>query len=116
MATQSVTLDVNEALLRLNGNRPLFMRLLSRFLELNRNVEENARKAMASGNREEIMIFFHSLKGGAGNLSAKKIANKASELEMIAKEGDIEIIKEELQAFLSLFPELQAAFDDLNAS
>lgn len=113
MANPFVTLDVDEALQRLNGNRQLLFRLVSRFLELNRNVEESARKALNSGSREEVVIFFHSIKGGAANLSAKKIANKASELEMIAKEGDIEAINEELQAFIALFSELQAVFDEI---
>lgn len=116
MANHDVTLDVEEALQRLNGNRQLLVRLVSRFLELNHNVEECARKAINSGRREEIVIFFHSLKGGAANLSAKNIASKASELEMIAKEGNIDVIKEELQSFLALFSELQTAFDEFKDS
>ena len=116
MANQSVTLDVDEALQRLNGNRQLFVRLVSRFLELNRNVEEDVRKALDSKDSKEIFIFFHSLKGGASNLSAKRIANKSAELELLAKAGDIEGIKEELPGFLALFTELRIASEDLSAS
>lgn len=112
MGSQSVTLDVQEALLRLNGNRQILARLLSRFMELNRNVEDAARKALDSGNRDDIVLFLHSLKGGAANLSAKRFAEQTAHMEALAKAGGIEAVKEELPAFLDRFRELEAAVED----
>lgn len=115
MSHQTVTLDVDEAVQRFNGNRQIFARLLLRFLELNSSVDVKLEQALACGDRDEIAMFFHSLKGGSANLSAKRLAEKCSGLEKLAKAGDIDAVKAELPSFLELFGELKAAVEDFRA-
>ena len=112
MAEQFVTLDVDEALQRFSGNRQIFSRLLLRFLELNADVAGRAEDVVGRGQRDEIAIFFHSIKGGAANLSAKRLAAKSGALENLANKGEIDAVKAELPGFTDLFAQLRAAAVD----
>ena len=113
MEHQAVTLDIHEALQRFSGNRQIFVRLLHRFLELNSGIEDKAKRVLENRNLEEAAIFFHSIKGGAGNLSAKDLYHKASLLEDLSRSGDFEAVNTELPAFFDLFAQLKAAVDDV---
>ncbi len=115
MSHQTMILDVAEALLRFNGNRQVFTRLLLRFLELNSAVDVKVKETLARGDRDEIVIFFHSLKGGSANLSAKRLAEKCSDLEASAKAGDMDAVKANVPSFLEAFGELKAAVEDIHA-
>lgn len=112
MAEQFVTLDVDEALQRFSGNRQIFSRLLLRFLELNADVAGRAEDVVGRGQRDEIAIFFHSIKGGAANLSAKRLAAKSGVLENLANKGELDAVKAELSGFTDLFAQLRAAAAD----
>ena len=116
MAEQFVTLDVDEALQRFSGNRQIFSRLLLRFLELNADVAGRAEDVVGRGQRDEIVIFFHSIKGGAANLSAKRLAAKSADLEHSAIKGDIDAVRAELPGFTDLFAQLRAAAADIGKS
>ncbi|MDO9584520.1 MAG: hypothetical protein Q7J24_15655 [Desulfomicrobium sp.] len=116
MVSQSKTLDVEEALLRFNGNMAMFSKLLKRFVEINSNIEEKTAKIVSSGNSEEIFIFFHSIKGGFGNLSAKNLYEKTIVLENFARSGDLESIKNELPSFYALYDQLKIAVAELEKS
>lgn len=116
MPTQSQTLDVEEALRRFNGNMAIFFRLLKRFIEINSNIKEKTAQLVTSGNIEEIFIFFHSIKGGSGNLSAKSLYEKSALLESFAKNGDFESIQKELPSFYDLYDQLEIAVKDLEKS
>jgi len=116
MDNQVVTLDVVEALQRFSGNRQVFVKLLDRFLELNARIEEKTLQVVDEGDFGNMAIFFHSIKGGAGNLSARELYRKAAELEQLAREGDVESIRTELPSFLDLFTRLKSAADDVRNS
>lgn len=116
MAEQFVTLDVDEALQRFSGNRQIFNRLLLRFLELNADVAGRAEDVVGRGQRDEISLFFHSIKGGAANLSAKRLAAKSGVLENLANKGDIDAVRAELPGFTELFAQLRAAAADIGKS
>lgn len=116
MDNQLVTLDVGEALQRFGGNRQIFVKLLDRFLELNSRIEERTLQVVEEGDFGNMAIFFHSIKGGAGNLSAKELYRKAAALEQMAREGDAEAIRSELPSFLDLFTRLKSAADDIRDS
>ena len=115
MSDQVVTLDVDEALERFGGNRQVFFRLLLRFLELNADVGRKAKDAVASADCEQIALFFHSIKGGAANLSAKRLAEKCAVLEKLAKAGDIDAVKRESGDFSSFFDELKAEVERVSS-
>lgn len=116
MGSQVVTLDVAEALQRFSGNRQIFVKLLGRFLELNAGVGEKAWRVVEEGDCANMALFFHSIKGGAGNLSAKALYLKAAELEGLAHAGDASAVKREMPAFLDLFAQLRSAADDVRNS
>jgi len=116
MEIQSQTLDIEEALRRFNGNMTIFSKLLKRFIEINSNIEEKTTQLVNSGNSEEIFIFFHSIKGGAGNLSAKNLYKKSTLLEDFARNGDFESIKKELASFYDIYNQLKIAVADLEKS
>ncbi len=116
MTVQIVTLDVGEALQRFSGNRQTLVRLLLRFLELNASVEQKVHEVLSTCKSDEIALFFHSIKGGAANLSAKKLAEKCARLEALAKAGDVDAVKSGVRDFLELFAELKAAVENLHNS
>lgn len=116
MAIQSQTLDVEEALQRFNGNMAIFSKLLKRFVEINSNIEEKTAQIVSSGNFEEIFIFFHSIKGGFGNLSAKNLYEKTIVLESFARNKDLESIKNELPSFFDLYDQLKITVAELEKS
>jgi HPt (histidine-containing phosphotransfer) domain-containing protein len=116
MMSQSKTLDVEEALRRFNGNMAMFSKLLKRFVEINSNIEEKTAQLVSSGNFEEIFIFFHSIKGGFGNLSAKNLYEKTIVLESFARSGDLDSIKNELPSFYDLYDQLKIAVAELEKS
>lgn len=116
MAIQSQTLDVEEALRRFNGNMAMLIKLLKRFVEINSNIEEKTAQIVSSGNFEEIFIFFHSIKGGFGNLSAKNLYEKTIVLEGFARSGDLESINNELPSFYDLYDKFKIAVAELEKS
>ncbi|MDY0227880.1 MAG: Hpt domain-containing protein [Desulfomicrobium apsheronum] len=111
-----LVLDMDEALLRFSGNRQIFVKLLLRFLELNAQVREKAEGVVQGGDCDDIVLFFHSIKGGAANLSAKRLAAQSALLENLARVGDVEGIKQELPAFHALFEEVAIAARELSDS
>ena len=116
MDNQALTLDIGEALQRFSGNREIFVKLLDRFLELNSRIEEKTLQVVEGGDFGNMAIFFHSIKGGAGNLSAKRLYHKAAALEQLARAGDAESIRKEVPSFLDLFTRLKGAADDVRNS
>lgn len=99
-------LDIDEALARFSGNKVMYIKLLTRFVEINSKIKENTENVLNSGNTNDIFIYFHSLKGGLGNLSAKQLYKKALTLENFAKNNDLQSLKSELPSFYSLFNNL----------
>ena len=116
MEDEVVTLDVDEALQRFSGNRQVFIRLLNRFVELNASIEEKTRAAVKAGNSADMAIFFHSIKGGAGNLSAKRLYQKAAQLEDLSRAGEVGAVQKQLPAFFDLFTQLKIVAADLENS
>lgn len=116
MDNEVVTLDVAEALQRFSGNRQIFVKLLDRFLELNVDVGEKTSRVVEEGDCGNMALFFHSIKGGAGNLSAKALYFKAAELEGLAQAGDAAAVRQGVPAFLDLFAQLRNAADDVRNS
>ena len=63
-------------------------------------------EAVEAGDAKEVKLCAHTIKGGAGNVGAKKLSEAASKLEQLASQGDLsnavellEQIKTEFQRF-----------------
>jgi HPt (histidine-containing phosphotransfer) domain-containing protein len=116
MGNEVMMLDVSEAMQRFSGNSQIFVKLLDRFLELNAGVGEKTLQILEEGDCGNMALFFHSIKGGAGNLSARALYLKASELERLAQAGDAAAVRQQVPTFLDLFERLRRAADDVRNS
>lgn len=82
--------DVQAALGRLNGKKKLYRKLLFKFHDAYIDVIPTLNKMLEDGEMEEAVRLAHTLKGGAGNLEAKDVFEKARVLEEDLKDGRIE--------------------------
>jgi two-component system, sensor histidine kinase and response regulator len=110
---ESQVLDVAEGLRRFNGNRQVYVSLLKRFLEIYSDMHEKARQIANGDNRSDATLFFHSLKGSTGNLSAMKLYEQASLLEKFARSGDMDAVRSNIDSFLEAYTELKQAIAEL---
>jgi len=75
-----VEIDVKDALQRLNYNKVVFSRVLVRFSQNQLNFIEKIKTAHREGDTETVIRLVHSLKGISGNMGAKILHQKSSEL------------------------------------
>jgi len=78
-------IDIDDALQRIGGNMDLYIRLLTKFTDSD-NITP-LEEALNTGEIEEATQKAHTIKGTASNLSLKKIAEVALELEQKLKSG-----------------------------
>ena len=81
-------IDIENAMRRLRNNLKLYKLVLDSFDPENHILELN--KAIASGNPDSVASAAHALKGVAANLSLTRINDLAKEIEMAARQGNIE--------------------------
>ena len=77
------------ALKRLGNNQKLYRKLLVQFVEFYQNMDETYQNAVAAGNLEEATRIAHTLKGLAGSIGVDDLFEKAKDLELAHKDGDI---------------------------
>jgi two-component system, sensor histidine kinase and response regulator len=82
-------IDIVAGLDRLNGNKKLFKKLLIDFSKKYSSFSTDIKKAMTKNNLEEASRLAHTLKGVAGNISAKEIQSTAAELELSFSNSDV---------------------------
>ena len=93
---------------RIGGNTEMLGVFLDMF---NKNVAEYLELlilAVENGDGEQIRIQAHTIKGAAGNISAKRVSKTAGNIELHAREGRLSEagnLLEELQYEISLFQE-----------
>lgn len=80
-------LDWKEAMTRVLDKRDLYVKLLGKFIETERDTPDKVGVALKNGNAEEARQLVHNTKGVAANLGAKALASAALELEMAIKAG-----------------------------
>lgn len=80
-------LDWKEAIARVLNKRDMYIKLLAKFIETERDTPSKVAQALKNGNTEEARNLVHSTKGAAANLGAKALAAAALELEMAVKAG-----------------------------
>ncbi|NLI75173.1 MAG: response regulator [Candidatus Riflebacteria bacterium] len=80
-------LDTVAGLRRVAGNRRLYLELLARFGENQRETPARLAAALAAGDRATAGRLAHALKGVAGNLGAREIQEAARALEQAVRDG-----------------------------
>jgi two-component system, sensor histidine kinase and response regulator len=93
-ATSLSSIDMGEALQRLGGNERLLKELLLDFGAESGSAIEEIRSAIEGGGTELAQRLVHTLKGTAGNLSAKGLQAAALTLETAIRGGEIEELEE----------------------
>jgi two-component system sensor histidine kinase/response regulator len=88
--TQNIALAPENGLRRIKNNKPLYNKLLNKYLQNNRNFSENIKTAVDSGNQSEAQRIAHTLKGVAANLGALSTAVAARQLEEAIKNNQLE--------------------------
>jgi len=80
-------LDTAAGLRRVVGNAALYLDLLRRYGDGQRDAPERAAAALGRGDRSEAERIAHTLKGVSGNIGADAVQGLAGELEAAVREG-----------------------------
>ena len=80
-------LDSKDGLLRVAGNRPLYLKLLRQFAMDQGEVPQQIADALASGDRAVAARLAHTIKGVAANLGIHAVAAPAGDLELAIENG-----------------------------
>src|SRR5262249_57592905 len=80
-------LDTAEGLLRVAGNKNLYLKLLRQFVATEHDAPSRIRERLASEDRATAERMAHTVKGVAGNLGAKAVQSAAADLERAVHEG-----------------------------
>jgi two-component system sensor histidine kinase/response regulator len=98
-------LDSADGLLRLGGNRKLYLKLLRQFLREKADGAAQISERLDAGDHETAERIAHTIKGVAGNLGAKPVQAVAGELENAMRAGadraQLETLRERLAERLS---------------
>jgi PAS domain S-box-containing protein len=81
--------NVEEALVRVEGDRELLGEMAELFLTEYPRLMEAIKTALAQQDAQALMQSAHTLKGAAGNLSASKVFDAAFTLEEMGRQGDL---------------------------
>lgn len=106
-------IDIEDALLRLNGNTKLFKRILGRYLK---DVHyDNALEAFRTNDLEGAFRAVHTLKGVAGNLSVVPLYEAASSMTECLRVGNWEEAGKHLPALTEAHERLKSGLAALFA-
>lgn len=104
--------DVDDGLARVQGNEALYLRLLKKMANMERDFVSRFQQTVADGDWDAARNLAHSLKGSAGNLSVSELQASCLALENEAKEGRCEAVT--LQRVDSLLRQFIDAVDNLD--
>ena len=80
-AAQAAGVDINAALNRLGGNRPVYVRMLARFVADLAAIPAQLQAHLNAEKTQEAVALMHTLKGLAGTLGASALAGAAADAE-----------------------------------
>jgi two-component system, sensor histidine kinase and response regulator len=113
-------LNIQEGLKRTNKKKNLYLKLLRKFENGYVQANEKILEAWNKGNMEELEQLAHSIKGAAGNIGAKSLADAAQAIEDAAinqsgKEKDLLInhFDQQLKEVMKSLKELNISEDEI---
>jgi len=80
-------IDIDDGLMRTQGNAKLYRQLLIEFRNSKANAGAEIGAALAAGDDENLRRLARGLKGVAGNIGAKELNQAAANMELAVKEG-----------------------------
>ncbi|WP_317933427.1 Hpt domain-containing protein [Halioxenophilus sp. WMMB6] len=104
--------DFAEAVLRLNGNQKLLLRLVNNFCDLYEQSGERFIELQSKHAFDELAELAHQIKGSGANLGAQQIASAAAAIESAVKQSELANIDRLIQHFIavnSCLPQLREA-------
>lgn len=83
----SKSVDLQKGIVRLEGNRTLYLRLLKEFNDQYCESRTEAERLLKQGEQESVTRLFHTVKGVAANLCVHDVQEAAAKLETAMSEG-----------------------------
>ncbi len=108
--TKDVTVDLETALDRFGGDKEFFKEMLEEFLNYAPKQLEKLTDAIETGDAKVVEKEAHSVKGAAGNLGAKRIADLSLKLELLGRADDLAGAKEMVGSLKAEFKRLEEYF------
>ena len=96
-------------------NRALLEKLLSRFSERYCDAADKILHDLRDGNSKSAQAYVHTIKGTAGNLSAKGIYDAALKLEKAIETGS-ENVGTEIESFRAAINQVVTGLEEIKAS
>lgn len=90
--------------------------ILEAFWESNDQLTAALEKGIAAGDPADIAATAHGLKGSSANLGANLVAGRAKDIEMAAKSGDLNTVRELFQKLPADIAQTKDAFDKVIAA
>ncbi|MDH3355817.1 MAG: response regulator, partial [Chromatiales bacterium] len=105
--TVASILDVDDGVARVGGDRTLYMMVIQKFAEIERDSVTFISDALEQGNRIEAQRRAHSTKGSAANIGAMTLHQAAAHLEVIIRDDADAELDDALAAYDSAIQQLQ---------
>ncbi len=83
-----LTVNVDEALSRLDGDHEIYNELITAFLQDSGSDLNNLREAVSAMNPEKTAYYAHKIKGAALTLGAERLSHRAEILEQAARKSE----------------------------
>jgi CheY-like chemotaxis protein len=81
-------LDLRVALGRMSGMRSLYIRTARDFIKILDTCIPELQQMLVSGDKKEVLMQLHTLKGNAGTLGANQLSKHAAEVEALCKSDE----------------------------
>lgn len=108
-------LDLKDVMERVQDDRELLMELLDIFVEDYAEKRELLDQLIKDNNAEEVRNIAHSIKGAAGNISAKAIHATCEKMERLAELNDLAPVQDLLGPLDKQFIDLQGCIQELKS-
>lgn len=107
-----LTINTEEALDRLDGDREIYGELISAFLQDSQHDMDHLNTAVSNSDCEKTAYHAHKIKGAALTLGAELLSNRAEFLEQASRKGE----EQDLEAlFRNMEQEYRTAVEELTA-
>ena len=103
--------DLEDGLKRVNGNRKLFKSLLLKFKRDFGNSADEISRLLENGDFPTAERLAHTVKGASGNIGAKELHLKATELDKVLKEEKMEEYEGRIKSFGETLAKLVDSMD-----
>lgn len=107
-----LTINTDEALDRLDGDREIYVELIGAFLQDSQNDMDHLNNAVSTHDCDKTAYHAHKIKGAALTLGAELLSNRAEILEQASRKGE----EQDLDAlFRNMEQEYRIAVEELTA-